>query len=320
MNRILSLISVLGIASVARAWHGNGHYTVAYIAQEFLMNTNPAALKWANDLLAPFTQYCGENLYPFVEAATWSDKIKDQNWHLVDNHHFISNYWTDEGATPYKGDNDTNANILFAINDEIKFLKTTTEDPYGSSKSILGKSLSLRMMIHYFGDLHQPLHAEERVTPAHPQGDMGGNLFKISYYNNSFMDNLHFIWDEMFDNYNESIRTNLPTPQYLYIKKKGDDLMKTYPYDLFKEQIAANNTPTSWGLESLQVAQTFAYKGLKEGGKLPQDYQDAAREICYKRVTIAGYRLGITLDTIYKAISTNSPRSSTTQEAGTESQ
>ena len=294
-----ALLAVMLVGSAA-AWHGNGHYLVAHIAQSYLLNNNQDALQWANKLLEPYTDVCGENLYPFVEAATWADKIKDQNWHIFDNHHFISNFWFDQGAVPRSMDNNSYANIVFAIAENVNALSSTKEDPYGSSKSVLGKSLSLRTLIHYIGDIHQPLHAEERVTPEKPNGDMGGNLFTIQHYNSPAIDNLHFIWDEMFEDLSTGIRSNLNKTQYAFIEGISQAIQQEYPYDSLKDQIARSSTQKSWGLESFEIAHSFAYTGITEKQDLPQDYQTQGRAICRKRVALAGYRLGITLDQIYK--------------------
>jgi hypothetical protein len=286
----------------AAAWHGNGHYLVAHIAQTYLIQNNQEALNWALKLLEPYKDMCGEDLYPFVESATWSDKIKDQNWHIFDNHHFISNFWFDKGAVPRNMDNNSYANIVFAIADNVNTLSSVKEDPYGSSKSLLGKSLSLRTMIHYFGDIHQPLHAEERVTPDRPNGDMGGNLFKIKHYNQSAIDNLHFIWDEMFEDYSTSIRSNLNKTQYAFIDSLSKSIQQEYPYDTLKAQISQNKTQKAWGLESFDIGHNFAYQNIEENKELPQSYQDEGRRICRQRVALAGYRLGMTLDQIHRHI------------------
>jgi S1/P1 Nuclease len=42
------------------------------------------------------------------------------------------------------------------------------------------ESFILRLLIHYIGDIHQPLHATAKVNPNYPKGDMGGNLFTIT--------------------------------------------------------------------------------------------------------------------------------------------
>ena len=42
-----------------------------------------------------------------------------------------------------------------------------------------GKSLALRLLIHYYGDIHQPLHNVDRYTKEFPNGDKGGNEFEL---------------------------------------------------------------------------------------------------------------------------------------------
>lgn len=299
---IASCLCVLLLTSNVVAWHGPGHYIVAHIAQTYLQQNNPDALDWANKILAPYTDVCGENLYPFVEAATWPDKIKDQGWHIFDNHHFMSNYWYTEGGVPKAFQSDTFANIIFAIGENVDTLSSNRVDPYGSSKSIFGKSLSLRTLIHFIGDIHQPLHAEERVTAKKPNGDMGGNLFYIKHYNDSHMDNLHFIWDEMFMPYNTSIRTNLPPEKYQFIDEWSKGIQAEYTFESLKPQIQRNGNQKAWSDESFAIAKSFAYNGLYENQDLPQLYQDMGRDICRQRVALGGYRLGITLDAIFKKI------------------
>lgn len=54
-------------------------------------------------------------------------------------------------------------------------------------------------MIHYFGDVHQPLHSVSRYTADYPDGDMGGNLFTIDPIGpvGDTADNLHALWDSV---------------------------------------------------------------------------------------------------------------------------
>lgn len=307
---LLLATALLALAAAARCWHGNGHYLVAYIAQDYLLKTNPDALKWANDLLAPFTDECGENLYPFVEAATWADKIKDQGWHLFETHHYVSNAWFDQGAQPYAYDSSPEANAAFAIRTDINTLASTQEDPYGSSRSLLGRSLSLRTLIHYTGDIHQPLHAEERVTPERPEGDQGGNLFLISHYGKPGMDNLHFVWDEMFEDYSESIRSNLPPKLYHFIKTRAEEILAEHPFDRLAAQIRANNTATLWAQEGFAISQSFSYKGIEENKDLPPEYMREGRRICRERVALGGYRLGLTISDIYNRLTSKLPLAS----------
>jgi len=53
----------------------------------------------------------------------------------------------------------------------------------------------MRLLIHYVGDIHQPLHASTRLTDKYPEGDRGGNKFKIKTIHGAY--NLHSLWDSV---------------------------------------------------------------------------------------------------------------------------
>jgi len=41
------------------------------------------------------------------------------------------------------------------------------------------RSYAMRLLVHYVGDLHQPLHAADRLNSRYPKGDAGGNFFPV---------------------------------------------------------------------------------------------------------------------------------------------
>ena len=63
------------------------------------------------------------------------------------------------------------------------------------------RSFVLRMLIHYVGDIHQPLHATAEVDHAFPSGDQGGNLHKIPDSTSSGVGDLHAVWDSVIYEY-----------------------------------------------------------------------------------------------------------------------
>jgi hypothetical protein len=63
--------------------------------------------------------------------------------------------------------------------------------PYRSEEG--AKSYALRLLIHYLGDIHQPLHCATHLSRKLPGGDHGGTLFPIPYHYSS--DTLHAVWD-----------------------------------------------------------------------------------------------------------------------------
>lgn len=58
-----------------------------------------------------------------------------------------------------------------------------------------GQSYALRLLIHYIGDVHQPLHCLARVDATYPAGDRGGNSFNLP--NHYEANNLHSVWDSI---------------------------------------------------------------------------------------------------------------------------
>jgi hypothetical protein len=98
-----------------------------------------------------------------------------------------------------------NQNAVWAIDEIAKLLSSKKTDKRGKSQAVLGKSLSLRQLIHFVGDLHQPLHVGNHITAEHPapDGDLGGNNFKIDHYHSKtdpwYANSLHYIWDHLFD-------------------------------------------------------------------------------------------------------------------------
>ena len=67
------------------------------------------------------------------------------------------------------------------------------------------KSWAMRLLIHYFGDIHQPLHCLSRVDSKYPSGDAGGNAFAIP--NHYDADNLHSVWDAVIYEFHKNDAT-----------------------------------------------------------------------------------------------------------------
>ena len=70
-------------------------------------------------------------------------------------------------------------------------------------QEVMAKSFGLRMLIHYIGDIHQPLHCTARVDKEFPQGDRGGNLFNLP--NHLSIGDLHAVWDSVLYQYHATL-------------------------------------------------------------------------------------------------------------------
>lgn len=184
---------------------------VSRIAYEKLLQENTAALNKANALLSVATQENptlnpAENEHPFVESSTLADTIKYAGGGYQSEWHFIDFPYLDQGNSinNYPGFKLADQNITGAIKGIMSWIKEEpgykdnfvyqTMMPRMKSEEY-GKSYALRLLIHYLGDIHQPLHCLSRVDDAYPEGDRGGNSFPVK--NHYDAKNLHSVWDSV---------------------------------------------------------------------------------------------------------------------------
>lgn len=305
MNVKGSLLLISILAANVICWHSTGHLTVARIAALDLQKFEEGqkALAWANKLLQPYTKVCGEDKWPFTECATWPDKVKAQGYWMMAGWHFTDNRYYKPGYVPPPDKKEIyqNQNAVWAIKDCMGSLMSKDVDTQGKSDSSLMKSISLRNLIHFVGDIHQPLHTTGRFSAEHPDGDMGGNLFPIKHYSNPQWNNLHFIWDHLFD-MGQEIESPLTQEENDWLTQWSEDIMALHPYEKLKEQMETSWSPESWDTEGFNYVKTFVYNGIKEGEEVPQDYQDAAKKIVKLRLALGGYRLSHSILYVYRKL------------------
>ena len=115
--------------------------------------------------------------------STWPDDIRsDPGWTQATPWHFIS---IDDGETLETTARDPAGDALEAIERFTAVLR----DPQASRPA---KQEALRFLVHFVGDIHQPLHVGRRA-------DRGGNSIKVMWFKEET--NLHSVWDSgMIDN------------------------------------------------------------------------------------------------------------------------
>ncbi|MCH2534692.1 MAG: S1/P1 nuclease [Bdellovibrionales bacterium] len=166
----IKLITILVIALVPgaiHAWSQIGHRVVGQIAENHL---NKESLKKAKKLLGH------ESL---AEASSWADFIKSETkWKKANPWHYVT---ISEGKSYKDMKKNKDGDVVWAINHYCKQLKNKK-----SSKK--DKTEALKFLIHFVGDVHQPLH----VGTGH---DRGGNEVKIEWFGETT--NLHRVWDDL---------------------------------------------------------------------------------------------------------------------------
>jgi len=156
----------------ALGWGSLGHQTVAYIAQNFVTAETEKFFQGILDDTS--TSY-------LANAATWADDYRYTDagsfsypFHFIDAQDNPPTTCNVE----YSRDCASDTCIVSAISNYTTQLQSTKT----SDAELLDAA---RFIIHFVGDIHQPLHDENL--------DVGGNTIDVTYAGTST--NLHHIWD-----------------------------------------------------------------------------------------------------------------------------
>jgi len=268
---------LLFLPSSCFAWETDGHRVVAQIAYDHLTPKTKAKVNQQINVLTAF--------YPqsktFVAAANWADILKMQDVSAFNAWHYISIPYNQGGK---RGPKPPPQNVVWAINQCITVLSSSKATPFE-------KALFLRFLIHFVGDLHQPLHAITLYNPQFPKGDRGGGLYAVD---TTDANNLHQYWDSglgLFDEQEQGARLSNAS-----IKKLANQLEKDYPESSFGPKVNDLN-PWDWAQESNVLGRQYAYS-LPEDGKPNKKYVEQGQVIASKQMALAGYRLAALLNEI----------------------
>ena len=278
--------------SISLGWGPGGHMMTAQIA---FARLNPRAKAQARMLLAiPINPSAvSAKSKDFVGASHWADDLRSiPAFDFMKPLHFIDKPFSTDG-TPLPA--IAAPNIVTALRDNVKILKTSTDNN--------ARAQALRLIIHFVGDIHQPLHCTDRVSSAHPAGDQGGNLvtIKITGANGNLRSiNLHSYWDGGL----ESFPKGGPPPQFL------PPPLSTIP-PAAAAATAGNpasdpaiklNDPfnfSAWANESFSLAKSVAYNGVSNGMEPSSAYKTKGIKVTRQRAAWGGYRLAALLNSIW---------------------
>jgi len=298
----------------ALAWGCKGHQVVALLAEKHL---TPHALAMAKKILAEgpidpnLSRYCKEGgTDPLADASTWPDDYRPSHmetapWHYVDIPRGTTRRDVEKYCDPKYHC------VTYAITDELKTLRATDGDAQTRADA-------LRFLIHFVGDMHQPLHAISN-------NDLGGNCVPVTFFEKMpqmqnqkleiYSPNLHAVWDT-------DILARATTGKT--VDQVAADLDQS-----FKKKIARwmKGPPDvdSWAWESHQLAEKRVYpklpvripveapqpmmscaddghvsaRVLKLDERIEEPYQDIAAPIVRQRLAQAGARLALLLNQLW---------------------
>jgi len=238
-------------AAEGRVWYGTGHRLVARIAA---LRLTPHTRQSVRELLG------GEDL---ADASLWADQIRGQR-RETGPLHFVN---IPLEAVRYSPEYCTGGScIITAIESDRRILAD-------AAGSLPERAEALRFLIHFIGDLHQPLHVSDN-------GDRGGNERQVVFLGST--SNLHQVWDgELID------ATGLDESQYFdHLRQVMDSL------DLAALE---RGTVVDWAMEGHRVAVEHAYR-LPPGEKLGNEYLEANLPLVDRALIAAGVRLAKVLN------------------------
>ena len=223
----------------------------------------------------------------FVTSACWADDIKSFTTNFSSEHFIDLPISLDK--SPTDGVVYDPSNAVVAINQCIAALQD-------SSVSQSNKATALRFLIHFTGDIQQPLHASTGVTASHLSGDAGGNSFNVTGWSS-----LHSLWDSGGGFLSDAPSRPLNTSDAALISNKAAAVETLYPYT---NSIGFIPDPMDWANESKALAQTVSYVGITNGFPASSSYTNTAQNTTKQRMAIGGQRLAKLLNTIFV---TNAP-------------
>ena len=295
--RVLTLpLAAAGLAwsTPAHAWDELGHRVVARIAWDHM---TPAARQHAIRLLQAAPPGSGiAALMPasgtmeerhrewFVATSVWADLVRDRDHpgavYGRADWHYVNFFWeVGPGGRPRDRPDLPRAGLLI---DQMQRISRTLGDPAVPDSA---QAIDVAWLLHLGGDSHQPLHNSARITAQDPEGDRGGNAFRLAglYPFN----NLHAYWDAL-------VGPSFPwrasdRGEADYVGRIAQTIAARWPLARMRAQLRPGEFE-QWSREGLRVAQRTAYN-LRRDEPAPPGYRRAAWSAAEPRIALAGYRL-----------------------------
>jgi nuclease S1 len=310
----LLFVAACSLPAPARAWGCKGHQVVALLAEKHL---TPHALAMAKKILdegpidPSLRRYCKEGgSDAMADASTWPDDYRPLHpetalWHYIDIPLGTARREVEKFCDPKL------SCVTRAITDQLAILRAQDSDPQK-------KADALRFVIHFVGDLHQPLHAAWN-------NDLGGNCVPVAFFDETpqlrnpqleiYSPNLHAVWDT---NILERATTGKTVDQV------AAELDQSFRKKIARWQKGPADVD-SWAWESYQLAAKKVYaklpvripietpqpmmscaddnhisaRMLKLSEHLAEPYQNMAVPVVRERLAQAGARLALLLNHLW---------------------
>jgi hypothetical protein len=308
------VLAIVSLPLPAHAWGCEGHQVVALLAEKHLSAHAHAMVEkiLAEGPIDPtLSRYCKEGgIDAMADGSSWPDDIRAQRpetppWHYIDIPLGTKKREVEKYCDPKQGC------VTSAIADDLATLRS-------SSASAQKKADALRFLVHFVGDLHQPLHA---VT----NNDEGGNCVPVAFFDMApqlrnpetdyYLPNLHAVWDtnilakateaktvdQVAAELDQSFRQNIVRWQ------KGSADIDSWAWESYELAVkdAYGKLPVRIPAETPQPVMSctddnhIAQRMLRLNEHLDAPYQSMAVPIVRQRLAQAGARLALLLNQLW---------------------
>ncbi|KAK6347590.1 hypothetical protein TWF718_005428 [Orbilia javanica] len=260
------------LAQQTQAWGFYGHKTVALLASRYLL---PETSTFVQTFL-----YRGQTI---MDAAVWADRYAhiplgrySKTWHYID----AKDDPPRSCGVMYSRDCGGSGCIVSALVNMTARIQDE-ELPWAQ------RAQALRFILHFLGDIHQPLHTEH--------ASLGGNLIKVHFHGTEI--NLHSAWDSRI------IESFLGKPTERGIisltntleDRINNGIYNPSAFSTWKNCLntsAEETCPLVWANGANRWVCEYVLKdGDIKGKEIAGEYADGALPIIEESIAMAGFRL-----------------------------
>ncbi|KAJ5380217.1 uncharacterized protein N7496_002645 [Penicillium cataractarum] len=269
MHSLWPLLLLSYTVQLTWCWGDLGHRTVAYLSEKYL---NEQGAQLVEDLITPNEDF------DISDAAVWADHAEDNPPDLC--------------HVSYQADCKEDGCVISAI-------ENMTHQVLDLSLEKTQQGDALKFLMHFIGDLHQPLHVENKLR--------GGNDLHVCFDNHcAKTTNLHSVWDTDIPHKLNGLKHKLKhneekEPAVRWAEKlfqsQGLRPLQAECSDVKKPL----KCPIIWATETNRLNCDFVFKNGVEwlaDHDLGGDYYNGAAPIVEVQILKAGIRLAVWLNAL----------------------
>ncbi len=257
---VTALLTLATLSAPAFSWGCDGHKIVCAIAWEEMSESTRAQIR---ELLGAAE---------FPEQGCWADQVRsDPTYDWAKPLHYI-NVPRDARTVELARDGQGGKQILGAIDRYRGILGD-------KSKSKEERLEALRFLVHFVGDLHQPLHVSY-------EDDLGGNRITLESFGKK--SNLHKVWDsDLIDH-----RLAVGQSSWSGLAEELEHTISTTERQRWRRQL----DPLDWANDSLRLTRELYANLPNATGAIDEAYYKRFISKVESRLQEGGVHLGALLN------------------------